>query len=140
MNEEIDARKKEISNLRYYQTELQRLKTKLMQIQYAEEGVRAISYNKIPGTTNGLLLALKRHDLIEEKEKVEQQVDETLCLVNRVLRVLNAMPKEDRKIVMDVLVDRKPYAQVCEERGISSTSVLFRLINGIIEDAIKKAD
>ena len=136
----IDARKKEISNIRAYEEELQDLKIKLMQIQYAEENVHGISYDRQPGTTNPAVISQNRLALADEREKIEQQVNEVLCLVNRVLRLLNAMEKEDRRMVMDVLVDRKAYAKVCEERDISSTSVLFKRINGIVEDAIKKAE
>ena len=138
MKENIDAIKNEIKNLRYYESELQRLKDKLMQIEYAEENVKGVNFSKQPGTTNPSVISQNRLSLIEEKIKAELQVNEVLCLVNRILRWLNAMEKEDRMIVMDVLVDRKPYAQVCEEKGISSTGTLFRMINGIIEDAIKK--
>ena len=138
MKENIDAIKNEIKNLRYYESELQRLKDKLMQIEYAEENVKGVSFDRQTGTTNPSVISENRLSLIEKKIEVELQVNEILCLVNRILRWLNAMERDDRIIVMDVLVDRKPYAQVCEEKGISSTGTLFRMINGIIEDATKK--
>lgn len=135
---EIEAIKNEIRNLRYYESELQRLKDKLMQIEYAEENVKGVNFSKQAGTTNPSVISQNRLSLIEEKIKVELQVNEVLCLVNRILRWLNAMERDDRLIVMDVLVDRKPYAEVCKNRGISSTGALFRKINAIIEEAIKK--
>lgn len=136
---EIDALKNEIRNLPYYEAEMQRLKLKLMQIEYAEENVKGVSFDRQPGTTNPSIIAENRLALIDEKLKAEQQVNEILCLVNRILRLLNAMEKEDRKLVMEILVDRKPYLDVCKERRIASTSVLHRRINSIIEEAIKKA-
>lgn len=136
---EVDAIKNEIRNLPYYEAEMQRLKLKLMQIEYAEENVKGVSFDRQPGTTNPSIIAENRLALIDEKLKVEQQVNEILCLVNRILRLLNAMEKDDRKLVMEILVDRKPYLDVCKERGIASTSVLHRRINAIIEEAIKKA-
>ena len=135
----IEATKNEIINLPKYEAEIKRLKEKIKELVYEEENVKGVSFDRSPGTTNPSVLAEKRLDMIEIIVRIEEEIHELELLCNRAKRVLNAMEKEDRDLVREVLIERKSYRQVCEEKNISSTSVLHGRINSIIAEAIKKA-
>lgn len=135
----IEATKNEIRNLPLYEAEIKRLKEKREELIYHEENVKGVSFDRQPGTTNPSVLAEKRLDMIEKIVRIEEEIQELKLLVNRIKRVLNAMEKEDRSLVREVLIEKKSYREVCEEKNISSTSVLHKKIEGIIAEAIKKA-
>ena len=135
----IEATKNEIINLPKYEAEIKRLKEKIKELVYEEENVKGVSFDRQPGTTNPSILAEKRLDMIEKIVRIEEEIHELETLCNRAKRVLNAMEKEDRDLVREVLIERKSYREVCEEKNISSTSVLHGRINSIIAEAIKKA-
>ena len=135
----VEATKNEIRNLPIYQAEIKRLKEKREELIYQEENVKGVSFDRSPGTTNPSVLAEKRLDMIEIIVRIEEEIAELETLCKRAKRVLNAMEKEDRDLVREVLIERKSYREVCEEKNISSTSVLHGRINSIIAEAIKKA-
>lgn len=136
---ETEAIKNEIRNLPYYTDEMKRLKDLKAQLIYEEENVKGVSFDRQPGTTNPSVQAEKRFALIERIVMIDEELAELSMLINRVKRILNAMQSEDRVLVIEILVRRKPYADVIRDRGIASTSVLHRRINAIIEEAVKKA-
>ena len=133
----IEATKNEIKNLPIYQAEIKRLKEKREELIYHEENVKGVSFDRSPGTTNPSILAEKRLDMIEIIVRIEEEIAELETLCKRAKRVLNAMEKEDRDLVREVLIERKSYREVCEEKNISSTSVLHGRLNAIIGEAIK---
>ena len=135
----VEATKNEIINLPKYEAEIKRLKEKIKELVYEEENVKGVSFDRQPGTTNPSVLAEKRLDMIEIIVRIEEEIHELELLCNRAKRVLNAMEKEDRDLVREVLIERKSYREVCEEKNISSTSVLHKRIEDIIGEAIKKA-
>lgn len=135
----IEATKNEIRNLPIYQAEIKRLKEKREELIYHEENVKGVSFDRQPGTTNPSVLAEKRLDMIEIIVRIEEEIAELETLCKRIKRVLNAMEKEDRDLVREVLIERKKYADVCKEKNISSTSLLHRRIEQIIGEAIKKS-
>lgn len=135
----IEAIKNEIKNLPIYEAEIKRLKEKKEELIYHEENVKGVSFDRSPGTTNSSVIAEKRLDMIEKIVRIEEEIKELKLLVNRIKRVLNAMEKEDRSLVREVLIEKKSYRQVCEEKNISSTSLLNYYIDRAVEKAIKKS-
>lgn len=139
MQDRIEAAKNEIRNLRFYQSEIKRIKERIEQIEYDEANVKGVLYSKQPGSTNPLEANLRRLDLIEKKEELEEQVYEFCILMNRIYRILNAMEQEERDLVEAVLIEKRKYSEVAKEKNISSTSLLNYYIDRAIEKAIKKS-
>lgn len=139
MKENIDDVKKEISNLRFYEKEIKRIKEKIALIEYNETNVKGINYSKQPGSTNPAEISLHRLEMIEDIAVLEEEEKAFSTLAKRIRRWLNRMEKEEKELVEAVLVERKKYVDVAKEKNISSTSLLNYYIDRAIEKAIKKS-
>ena len=137
--EEVEAFKNELQNLNFYKKKIKECKLKRDLQIYELENVKGVDYTKQHGTYNEAAAENKRLSMIEELKEIEEDLKVWETKKKHICKVLGRMNDYERLLVVDVVANKRRYADVCEERKIKNTSSLFGMINNIIYDAIKKA-
>lgn len=95
---------KEIEAMRAYWYSLRDLQIEIEKIEYDEENVRAVRYDREPSTPNPNAQE-KRFDLIDKKEELEKMVDRTLLKYNpikaSVIETLEKLSEKTREILCE---------------------------------------
>ena len=95
---------KEIEAMRAYWYSLRDLQIEIEKIEYDEENVRAVRYDREPSTPNPNAQK-KRFDLIDKKEELEKMVDRTLLKYNpiklSVIETLEKLSEKTREILCE---------------------------------------
>jgi hypothetical protein len=134
----VEAYKNELKNLWYYKDIINDLQSKIELIEYEMSGMKGIDYSKESGSHNPSATEHRRLSLIEKYNRLIERKKEYIQKEHSICRVLNAMPEEERNLVIEVIADRRKYQDVCDERKINK-STLHGMINDIIGRALKKA-
>lgn len=136
--EEVDAFKNELKNLRFYRKKIKEFREKKETLEYEMQNVKGVDYSKQSGTYNQSAVEMRRLAMIGEMEWIEKQIKKWAEKEKAITEVLDQMQADDRKLVLDVVANKKRYKDVCAERGIIPSS-LFNMIHYIIAEAQKKA-
>ena len=136
--EEVDAFKNELQNLWFYQGKVKECEAEKELLIYDMENVKGVDYTKQHGSYNQAAAEQKRLAMIEELKEIEEDLEAWKAKEKYVCKVLGRMEEEERNLVIDVVANKRTYADYCKENNISASSLLYR-INNIIYDALKKA-
>lgn len=138
--------KHQIELLRDYKRSLAELLFQLDLLTYQLENVKAISYDKEPGSPNPNSEQY-RLDLIERKNDLERKIDHTIMFIQKlepeVLKTINSMRGEGKLILiakygidLETLTfgTEKTYEELCEMFNYSGTASVWRKMKKAVED------
>lgn len=139
MKRDIEAFKNELKNFKYYIAEINNLKKEIDLLEYEARNVKGIDYSKQSShNCNEHAIAMKRLQQVEEMEELLQEKNECEMMVRRIARRLNKLNDDDRKLLIDVIANKKKYRAVCKELNLNNTSSLFNKINDIIQNVLPR--
>lgn len=129
MVDKVEAFKKELSCYKYYLKQLKEIDDKIDANFYAETGVSAISYDKIPAHSSDEAKIQFRLSLIEKGDKLAIERDRIYNQIKHIEDVVNQMPKTLRSACINIYVHGKSYQQVVNSGNVYwSDAGLFKAI------------
>lgn len=139
MKQEIEAFKNELKNYQFYLDEYDAVSKEIELMIYQMSGVKGIDYSKQSGNSfNESASEIKRLSMIEQLNELEIEKKEISMMILRINRKMSSLTKDERNLLMRLIVDKKTYEEICDELQIANKSLLYNEINKIIEKAIKK--
>lgn len=134
---EIEAFKNELKNLWFYQKKAREFDSKIELLIYEMENVKGVDYTKTHGTGNPEAIEQNRLKMIELKESLEQKKAFWEAKENYLCGILKNMSSFDRRLVIEVIADKRKYSAVCKELNIGKSSLAYRVDRAILQ-ALKK--
>lgn len=134
---DIEAFKNELKNLWYYQKKVREFDDRIELLIYEMENVKGVDYTKTHGAGNQEAIEHNRLKMIELKESLEQNKAFWEAKEKYLCGVLKNMTSFDRKLVIEVIADKRKYSDVCKEMNIGKSSLAYRVDKAILE-ALKK--
>ena len=138
--EDVAAYKNELKNLEFYRKKRKEYEDKKEAIEYEMAGVKGVDYSKQKGSYNESAVLLKQLALSATLDYTIEMLKMWAYKEQYVKSVLNYMEADDRDLVLDVIVRRKTFRKVCNERNIPSTSSLLNRMNQIIAEALEEME
>lgn len=108
-----------LTNLKRLKESEESLKTKLDLISYDLEGVKGVRYDSVTVHGNPSVIEEKRHEMRDELDKIEKELEFTKLAIMQTEETLNRMPKTLREMLIEVFVNGKTYRSVGEKYGYS---------------------
>ena len=122
-----------LSSIGDYQKSIDKARTKLEVLEYAETGVKGISYTKTPLSHNPSLSALKRLDLVEEVDELKREINfyQSRLDANREItdEIMARMPSELREMLNDRFVMGMTFSRIAEKYHYSESWLWVKLRN-----------
>lgn len=120
-----------LSSIGDYQKSIDKAKSKLEVLEYAETGVKGISYTKTPLSHNPSLSALKRLDLVEEVDELKREIN-FYCVrleenIRTTDRIMAAMPEEMKNLLCDKFIEGMTFSQIAEKYHYSESGIFNRM-------------
>ena len=116
-----------LSSIGEYKKSIDKAKSDLEILEYAESGVKGISYTKTPMSHNPSLSALKRLDLVDEVDELIREISflEERLKSNQALvdAVLGKMPRELQNILKDKFIEGMTFSDVAEKYHYSESGL-----------------
>lgn len=118
-----------VSELRVYRQmvyEINKLKQKVEEIEYIEQGVKGVSFDNIPHSLNPTLQAEKRLELIDQKERLEEEIKRLELKKKMVIDQFDRLDEHTKLICLDI-IDGKTFKQIGEAFGYSESGIMRKL-------------
>lgn len=125
--------KKLFEGYQYQKKREKELELKIEELFHRLSGLKAITYDNIPGTTNPQVKEYQKLEMIEQKAELERELDFVHEYVKRVEDILKTMPYQD-KIFFDMkYIKNKSYDSIAYELHYSSGSAVFKKMEAILK-------
>ena len=119
MNDELYILKSDFraynANYRLYQA----AKQSYEKIVYEMQGLKGVSWDKI-GRRESLDESSKVVAMLEAKDRAEHEMMKYWIRLDAVLTCLNAVPTEDREMLMEYFIDGRSTAEMAEKHGCTA--------------------
>lgn len=117
----------EMLNYRKYKSSVREIEEKIDYIVYKYAGVRAIEYDKIPGSHNPNLQEKMLLKMSEELEEPQRELDFTYLAIQHIESKLAKLPEDVREMAIMLFVDNYPLQYVGIKYGYSRSGVHARI-------------
>ena len=140
-NEIITQFKNELRNYKYTSYMLNSLLEKESDIWYELEGVKAISYDRLPSNYNIQLIEEKKLFLMERLKTVKEQIDRLQTQIRYVDKILSNMKDtETRDALINIYINKKSLKYEADKIYITDSGLLKRIDKCIYEAVEKTID
>ena len=109
------------------------LENKIEEVFHRLSGIKAITYDNIPGTANMQEKEYQRLDLIEQKAELEKELAFVNEYIKRVDSILKAMPFQDIILFEMKYLKKKSYESIAYELHYYDGSAVYRKMEAILK-------
>lgn len=118
-----------VSELRVYKQyvfEINKLKARIEEIEYLEQGVKGVRFDNVPSTFNPQLSEERRLELIEQKTQLEREVERLEMRKKLVIDEFEKLDTHTRLMCLEIM-NGKTLSQIGEMFGYTESGVMKKL-------------
>lgn len=127
MKENVQAFKNELRNYNFYRKEKKKIKEKINLEYYNLANVKGVNPQKQPGTTNEEYLHEKRNEVYERIAELKEKEKEYSVKIKAIDMVLKKIPEKNRKIIVELFIEKKDANKICEKNFVSKSTLYYRV-------------
>ena len=133
----LDYIKNELKNYDYYKESLKRINDSLSYTWHELAGVKAIRYDKQPGSYSKAAARKRQHELMDKIEKLETEASRIKKQIVYIEGILTRVQDEEiREAILKVYTQKKTLRKVAKGLYMSHVT-LYKQINKQLEGAIR---